>query len=753
MKVSLNWIKEYLDFELPPIDELVERIGAQLGAVEEVDDFGEKHKGAVIVKVVECEPLETSDHLHRCLIDDNGKVSDVERNDRGFVQVLCGAPNVHKDMLAAWLAPGVTVPESIGKDPFVIGNRTIRGSVSHGMLASARELALGDNHEGVLDLSKEDVKPGDDFAETYKLNDFIIDIENKMFTHRPDCFGILGVAREIAGILGHQFKSPNWYLQPLHEALRVDGTPLPLRIRNEIPELVPRFVAVPLNTITMGPSPFWLQTYLLRCGVRPISNVVDVTNYIMLLTGQPMHAYDYDKVKALSGGDEASIVVRYPHPGEKITLLNGKTIEPRDEAMMVATDERLICVGGSMGGTETEVDESTTSVILEAANWDMYSIRRTSMAHGIFTDAVTRFNKGQSPLQNDVVTAKAVEMLRELAGATVAGPLVDEEYGNAQNRERRWVHPPVPVMTGFINTRLGLKLSAAEIKQLLENVECIADVSDDTVTITAPFWRTDIELREDVVEEVGRLYGFDRLPLELPKRSIEPATKNAGLELKSRIRNVLAKAGANEVLTYSFVHGDLLKKAGQDPKNAFQVSNALSPDLQYYRLSLMPSLLDKVHPNIKAGVSEFALFEIGKSHLVDQEGDEGLPREDELVALVVTAADKLKKSGAPYYAAKQYLEALVSAPLSYKPVPADMQVYDITKLYNMNRSAFVYAGEMFLGLVGEFRAAVTNALKLPKYCAGFELDLGALASILGGSSYVPLSRFPAVWQDLTLKVV
>ncbi len=766
MKVSLNWVKQYLDFELPPVDELVERIGAQLGAVEEVEGLGEKYQGIVIAKVVECEPLENSDHLHRCLVDDGGKVQDVERDANGLVQVLTGAPNVHKDMWAVWLAPGITVPESVDKDPFVLTSRNMRGAMSHGMLASPKELALGDNHEGLLELDANaampsglKIEPGADFAQLFGLDDYIIDIENKMFTHRPDCFGILGVAREIAGILGHQFTSPDWYLHTLQDTLTPDGKPLTLEIQNELPGLVPRFVAVPLSNITMGPSPFWLQTYLLRSGVRPISNMVDITNYMMLLTGQPMHAYDYDKVKALSEDDKVIITVRYPHQGEQITLLNGKTIEPRSEAMMVAAGKHLLCVGGSMGGAETEVDENTRNVILEAANWDMYSIRRTSMAHGIFTDAVTRFNKGQSPLQNDEVTAKAVEVLRELAGAKVAGPLIDDNHVDEQGRERRSVHPPVPVATGFINTRLGLELSAAEMKQLLENVECTVEASGDQITVTAPFWRTDIELREDVVEEVGRLYGFDRLPLVLPRRSIKPAARNAALELKSRLRDTLVKSGANEVLTYSFVHGDLLGRAGQNPEHAFQVGNALSPDLQYYRLSIMPSLLDKIHPNIKAGFGSFALFELGRVHYVGEmdANDPGVPNEDDHIALVVAYGDKQQPVGAPYYHARKYLEQIIDlqslklTPLADFDLAQDEWGRQLTAPYEPGRSAVIVRDGQIWGVVGEFKPGVRRALKLPAYAAGFEINLGVIAVGIV-PVYHPLSRFPSITQDITLKI-
>lgn len=443
MKVSLNWIKQYLDFDLPPVEELARHIGAQLGAVEGIEDLGAKYKGVVVAKVVSCIDHPNSDHLHVCKIDDGGAVQDVERDEQGHVQVVCGAPNVREGMMVAWLPPGVVVPETAGKEPFTLTVRDIRGQKSNGMLASARELALGSDHSGILELNPHDAKPGDSFAKTYQLDDYIIDIENKMFTHRPDLFGELGVAREIAGILQYPFHSPDWYVSGQKDELP-RGNTLPLTVQNELPDLVPRFMAVTLEGITIHPSTAWLQTYLARVGIRPINNVVDITNYMMMESAQPLHAYDYDKVRALSGGNGAILCVRHPHAGEKLLLLNGKEVTPREDAIMIATDKQAIGLGGVMGGGETEVDEHTKNVILECATFDMYAIRKMSMALGVFTDAVTRFNKGQSSLQNDKVMGESMRMFGQLASAKQASDIVDDNH--VQGRD--WVHPPVSVTAG-----------------------------------------------------------------------------------------------------------------------------------------------------------------------------------------------------------------------------------------------------------------------------------------------------------------
>ncbi len=769
MRVALSLSKFHTNEDLTqkPIGELVERIGSQLGAVEEVVSLAEQYRGVIIARVVSCTDHPDADRLHVCVIDDGGIAQNVERDQNGHVQVVCGAPNVREGLLVAWLPPGSTVPSTYATgDPFVLEARKLRGVISNGMLASSKELGISDEHEGILEVD-EDVAPGTLFANAYHLSDHVIDIENKMFTHRPDCFGVLGVYREIAGIYHQKFEGPDWYARDVY-SLEPEASELSLSVVNELPELVPRFVMVPMSGIEVKPSPIWLQVHLMRAGIRPINNVVDVTNYLMYLTGQPLHAYDYDKVKALGGTQSADITVRYPRTGERINLLNGKDIEPHTRAVMIATGEHLIGVGGVMGGKSTEVDDHTTNIILECATFDMYSVRRTSMAHGLFTDAVTRFNKGQSPLQNIRVLARAVHELRALANGKVAGPVIDDNHVDPGALERDSLYSPVKVTPDFINERLGLRLTMFEIKQLLENVGFMFPLITDQdlnfpMEIKAPFWRTDIEIPEDIVEEVGRLYGYDHLPLELPRRDLAPAAQNPDFEIRSRIRETLARAGANEVLTYTFVHGKLLEKASQDIASAFQISNALSPDLQYYRLSLTPSLLDLVHGNIKAGYDQFALFEMNKVHGKSEVDEGGLPREFARIALVFAAEPKTaeKYAGAAYFQAKEYLVDLlggfgIADGLTFQLLQdADFSQHalfqQMLQPFEPKRSAVVMNGEKLVGVVGEYRQSVAKALKLPAFAAGFEI-FGSTFEHARGRQYTRSSRFPKVEQDVSLKV-
>ncbi len=762
MKVSLNIVKSLVNFELPPVDELVARVNAQLGSVEKVIDLGTQYKDARIVHVVQCEPHPNADRLHVCLIDDGGAVANIPRDDKGYVQVICGAPNVHADMWAVWLPPNSTVPASFADaEPFVLGARKLRGVLSQGMLAAADELAIGTDHDGIVEISGRDMpkgialQAGDSFAQVFGLDDVVLDIENKMFTHRPDCFGQLGVAREISGIFGQAFTSPDWYTVAQKFA---DGSGLELDIYNDIPDLVPRFMAVAVKNVAVQPSPLWLQCQLVAMGGKPINNIVDATNYIMLMTAQPTHAYDYDKLR---GG---KLGARMAHEGETIALLNGKTYTLGTDDIVIADGERAVALGGIMGGADTEVSSDTKNVVLECASFDMYAVRKTAMRHGVFTDALSRFNKGQSPLQN----APVLKRLMGMVGGEQASAVYDKKQFSDEFDEYfagKYTPANIDINSSFINQRLGLQLTDSDIYTLLNNVEVHSHGPEDELgymCIQVPFWRTDIELKEDVVEEVGRLYDFGKLPRELPQRSTKPAPKNPRRELKRQIREQLSRAGANEALTYSFVHEHILKRAEQHADQAYKLSNALSPDLQYYRLSVLPSLLDKVHANIKAGHDEFCLFEIGKGHDVRlPHSEDGLPSERTFVDAVYAA--KKARASAPYYRVQRMAVRLLSslgAQFELAPMATENDdgeglsgvEFEVAAPFDQRRSAWILCGKERLGIVGEFKQAVRRNFKLPEYAAGFSIDFDQLlAQPRDEQAYRPLSRFPSTSRDVSLR--
>lgn len=737
MKVSLNTVKQFTKVDLP-VDQLVSKINQQLGGVEEVIDLKAKYQDAKIVRVMECDKHPNADRLNVCKID---------AGTGELIQVVCGAPNAKADMWAVWLPPKSTVPSSFDDDqPFVLESRQLRGVVSNGMLASARELALGDDHDGIVELNQEDLRqgelaPGAGFAETFGLDDVVIDIENKMFTHRPDLFGQLGVAREIAGIQHQPFSSPDWYRQ--FESETVDaGDVLPLEVFNQAGDKAPRFIAAVIKNVSVGPSPMWLRCALAAMGSKSINNIVDITNYVMLMTAQPTHAYDYDRLRG------AKLGVRMAEPDEQAVLLNGKSYHLDQNDIVIVDGEGVVGLGGIMGGGNSEVSSDTKNIVLEVANFNMYAVRKTSMRHGLFTDALTRFNKGQSPLQNDRVLARLIAMVRDLADGELASSVFDAGEKLAGNQL-------LTTTVDFINDRLGLQLSSQDIKQLLENVELEVEIGQ-ALSIRPPFWRTDIEVAEDVVEEIGRLYGFDKLPRQLPQRSTKPPANNQARLTAEAVRSSLARSGANEVLTYSFVHENILKKSQQDVDQAYKLSNALSPDLQYYRLSVLPSLLDKVHMNIKAGHDEFSLFEIGKTHnKLRQLNHEGLPSETRYIDVVY--ASKQRDDSAAFYTIRRMVDQLaddLNIKLVYKKIdkPVDSQV---TAAFDLDRSAVVQALDgQYIGIIGELKQTVMTNFKLPNRLAAATLDFDSVDKLrqASGNSYQPLSKYPRVSQDLSIKV-
>lgn len=757
MKVSLNIVRSLINFELPSVDELVLRVNQQLGGVEEVIDLGAKYSGARIVRVVECGKHPDADRLSVTKIDDGGAVPDVPHDDNGYVQVVCGAPNVHADMWAIWLPPGSTVPASFDDtEPFVLGARPLRGVLSQGMLAAADELAIGTDHEGIIEITENDLPSGAElqagarFAEIFGLDDFVLDIENKMFTHRPDCFGQLGVAREIAGIFGQQFTSPEWY-KAQQQFSTAEG--LDLMITNGAPELVPRFMAVAIKDVEVKPSPLWLQCQLVAMGGKPINNIVDATNYIMLMTAQPTHAYDYDKLRGHQLG------ARLARPDEKVSLLNGKEYELTVDDIVITDGEGVIGLAGIMGGSNTEVSNDTKNIVLECATFDMYALRKTAMRHGVFTDALARFNKGQSPLQN----AAVLKRLMSMVGGVQASEVFDlKQFSDEFDDyfDGKYTPANIDIDSKFINERLGLKLSENDICGLLNNMEIKSHGPEeelDYICIQSPFWRTDLELPEDIVEEVGRLYGFDKLPRELPHRSIKPAPKNPRRELKNAVRQSLSRAGANEILTYSFVHERILKNAEQDVIQAYKLSNALSPDLQYYRLTVLPSLLDKVYTNIKSGHNEFALFEIGKGHLKSKGlNKEGLPIENNYIDLVYTS--KKDKPGAPFYVTKKLINNLgkdLGVKFEFEKIVNQIDK-QILAPFDIDRSSLIRIdnGDI-VGLVGELKQSVIKNFKLPQYISAASIDIDILQKNISkniGDSYHPLSKFPSTRRDISIEI-
>lgn len=753
MLISLNEIKKYV--EIPATvsnQELIELIGSRLVEIEEVIDLAPKYKGVYVVKVVKCEPIEGT-HLNLCQIDAGSVTS--EFSDDETVQVVCGAPNVHAGMLAVWITPGAIVPSTYGHENFRLGKRKLQGYESNGMLAGADELDFDTEHKAIAEIDPKTARPGDALADIFALDDLILDVENKSLTQRPDCFGLIGFAREIAGILGLKFQEPAFFE---NLAVKLPSASLDLEVKIEGDDLCPRYSCAVFDLPKHEPSKYLTEgaVFLAKAGMRAIDPMVDLTNIIMLETGQPLHAFDYDKLTTVGGTKTPTIIVRAAKDGEPLQLLDGKTINCIPDDILITSNNVPVALAGAMGGKNTEIDASTTRVVLESATFSLYHLRKTQMAHGIFSEAITRFTKGQPAAMTLPVLADTVHRLNVAPLA-----MVDEYPGKSKPST-------IKLAASQINQLLGVNYNTDAIIQTLENVgfevgESTASASeghkirasapersegaDVVLTVTAPAWRTDIHIAEDVIEEVGRLLGFDNIPLALPEKPFSGTESSLLWQLKQELRGILSdRLAMHELLTYSFISRDLLEKVGEDPEDSYEIVNSISPELQCFRQQIVPSLLDKVRENIKAGHKNFTLYELNQVSLKSSGlTDEGTPVLKNHLGIV---------SLSNFYELKARILALFKAlklDIEYRIISSETAKHD--SYLEPKRSVEILVGGVKIGAFGEVKAAVLRRFKLETVVSACEINLDKIAELPRTRALdFKISKFPFVERDLTLKV-
>ena len=752
MIISVNWLKKFVP-NLPEIGELSKLIGARLVEIEGVENLGEKYKDVIIAKVLSAEKVENSDHLNLCKIDDDGVRKDIERDENGFVQVVCGAPNVRAGIFVAWLPPESIVPETFGGENFKLGARKLMGNMSNGMIASIRELGLGDEHDGILEVSPDvfenGIQAGDSFAEKFELNDFLLEVENKSLTHRPDCFGIVGFAREVAGILGEEFVEPEFIKGLNFEG--IEDQKINIEIQNH--KICERYTAAifDISNILKNPNLTIEKTYILRSGMRLIDEITDLANKIMFETAQPLHTFDLEKLEKLNGSSDIKIVVRNAFKGEELELLDGKKIKMNEKDIVIATGESgkiAIALAGAMGGISTAIDENTSKILVESATFNLYNLRNTQMRHGIFSEAITRFTKGIPQMLSRKVLDLFAENILAIGGKSLS--LVADSNDNNYREQLK-----ISVSNDEINRVLGTDFSNDQIHRTLENVGILTE-NENSETFLVPFWRNDLHIKEDLIEEVGRLNGYDNIALQLPARTFKAAKKAKIDLLQSEIREILTAGGANEILTYSFIHGDLLEKVDQDSQNSYKIVNSISPDLQYYRQTLTPSLLSKVSQNIRAGFGEFAIFEMNK--ITEKSlglNEENVPIEQKKLAFVYVN----NKGENAFYQAKNYVDFLCKKlGVEVEFSKFNLEKSSLSTEFESKRSAVIEiqnnGKKITLGVIGEFKKSVQKSLKLPEATAGFELDLNILLENFAGSNVKikNFSKFQSVERDISINV-
>ncbi len=738
MRVPVSWLREYVSFDTP-IDDLAHRLtlaGVEVGAVERTGDWDKVYVG----EITRIEPHPNADRLRLATV--NYAI--------GTLTVVTGAPNIKVGDRVPFALPGAELVDFHQDPPRKAKLRPgkIRGVESAGMVCSAAELGLGDDHAGILVLPP-DAPVGTPLAEY--LGETVLELE--LTPNRSDCLALLGVAREVAALTRGAYREPT-------VEVPTSGRPAADSVRVEIadPDLCRRYSAALVENVRVGPSPKWLRDRLTAAGVRPINNVVDVTNYVMLEYGQPMHAFDFERI----GGGR--IVVRRARPGERIRTLDGVDRALDSEMLAIADAERPVAVAGVMGGEDGEVSEQTTRVLLESACFNPTSIRKTSRALRLPSEASRRFEKGLPPELTIPALARAAQLLHDLAGGAVAPGWVDAYPEPARPRS-----VDVPVVE--FERLLGVRYAVEEIEEVLSRLGFGVRADGATIHVDVPYRRVDVGIPADVVEEVARVKGYDELPATQLRGAVPPPTPpDAAWRREDQLRDVLVGCGLTEVITYSMTSEARLDKLpigqgtarlarelearlmpGVEP---LRIVNPLSAEMSVLRTSTFPSMLETIRDNLRWTDRDVRLFEIGRIYL-RRDGD--LPEERR----VLTIGSGAYASGAGWGSRVEVdffaVKGVVEAALDRIGVPhVDWAPLEHPLFRRGHAAAIVLPGgrgqePALLGGLGEVALAVRRAFDLaePVFLAGFDLDR-VFDAIVGVQPFRSLARFPAVYQDLAI---
>lgn len=723
MKVPLSWLKAYVDVNVP-VDELAHRLtmaGVESGGVEQLGGWNDTYVGHVLA----VEPHPNADRLRLCTVDIGAEQ----------LQVVCGAPNVAVDQNIAFAKVGARMFDTHSGKTEALKPAKIRGVVSEGMICSVLELGLGEEHDGILVLP--DDAPVGTLLSDY-LGDAVLDLE--VTTNRPDCLSVLGVAREVAAFQGNQITEPD-------VSYPEDGQPIDSLATVEVadPEYCKRYTASLITDITIRPSPQWMQDRLNRAGQRPINNIVDITNYVMLEYGQPLHAFDFDKVK------DRKVIVRQAAANEEHTTLDGIDRKLQPPMMVIADPDGVIGLAGVMGGANTEVTEATTTILLESASWHPFNTRRTGDALKLRSEASQRFEKGWRPELPPLALRRATRLMIEVAGGTGAKGIIDIYPGKQD----------VAVVTltlARLEKVLGITVPLDEVTRTLTTLgfECKA-VGKDAVEATVPAWRADITIEEDLVEEIARVIGYDRIPTTMLSTSIPLSQPDPVRELKEEIRDLLAAAGLQEVINYPMVSGQSIgvtKGTANEEKEPelLRAAKPMSPEHEYLRTTLKPGLLKSLATNQRHENVTQWYFEVGREYLFY---GEGLPEEPEIAAGIMAGPGALstwagEETATGFYDAKGVLEILFDR-------LGVIATYESTddSFYYPGRSATVTTGGQQIAHLGEVHPTVLKHFDVrSEGVAYFEIDLAALLASLPdvGLRFRGPSIYPGALRDLALTV-
>ena len=742
MKILYGWVKEFVDLRLTAQQAADRLVNAGI-EVASVTALAPDCKGVVVGEIEAIERELGAGHggyqLFLCRVS----------TGRERYSVVCGAPNTKVGARAAFAPPGAVLPG--GRR---IAAAKIHGVESQGMLCSERELGLGEEHEAGL-LLLDGARPGADLVATLGLDDHVLEVE--ITPNRPDCLSIVGIARELAALTGARFRPPTVTLKESGEPARALA-----RVRIEAPDLCHRFTARVISGVTIGPSPAWIQARLRAVGLRPISNVVDATNYVLWELGQPLHAYDHARVA------DATIVVRRAREAERFTTLDGQERQLDASMLVIADPQRAIGLAGVMGGANTEVTAQTTRVLLESAWFAPGSIRRTSRALGLRTDAAYRFERGADIETLALASARTAALIAELAGGTIARGLVD-----AYPRKRK--SQPIRLRMSRVKRVLGVAPPAAQVRKILAGLGLAVTARGADLAVTVPSFRRDISMEDDLVEEIIRVWGYDRIPSTLPGGTIALVTHPPALRQAQSIRRALVGAGLAEVVTHSFsdpARAALFRRPGDRPP--VELLNPLAQDASWLRSNPLEGVLTAVATNVRRQQPDVRIFELCKTY-EHSKGNEGnanasepartplrppsnkagltdpATTEPRWLAIALTGARgepgwSGSRDRVDVYDAKGYAEHALEA-LGLRAGSGDGGA--LGGFEPDCHGTLTNEGGVVLGEFGEVAAALRAELGIPApvFAAVVSLDAAGVVPV-APLRYQPLPRFPVVERDL-----
>lgn len=630
MHISLNWLRDFVDIpsKITP-KELGQLLTLKTAEVEAVESQEEAFENMVTGKLISLEKHPDADSL---------QVAKVDVGNNEILQIVCGGSNLTEGMCVAVTKVGSKVKWHGEGDLVTLSATKVRGVESQGMIAAGVEIGIaqpGAKEREILDLSAQAPKPGTPLSEFYAKNDHILEIDNKSLTHRPDLWGHLGIAREVAAITKGKFKFPN--PQP---NIPTTGEQIKVEVKDD--KLCPRFSALIIENVKVEQSPDWLKDRLQAVGHGTHNNIVDVTNYVMAEIGQPMHAFDKNLI-------DGGLTIRMAKKGEKLTTLDGKERELSEDIGVVADDGKALSLAGIIGGANSEIRDNTTTVILEAANWHPSMLRRASIKIGVRTDAVQRFEKSLDPELTELAIKRAAELILEICpGAKIAGPMTDV-YTNKPSPKT------IKLDTDKARSKIGIEISNEQIKETLESLEFeVAGSAPNIFEVTIPSFRAtkDVGIEDDLIEEIARIYGYDNIPVSLPTLPARLPSEHVERQKKHQARMLFSYGlGFDEVYNYSFYGEKELKNCLMTEDVHLKLLNYLSEDQTHLRTSLVPNLLKNLQSNAK-NYDEMSIYEIGHSY--KDIGADYLPLEEKKLTGAIMVKGKNEEV---FYKAKGAVEA------------------------------------------------------------------------------------------------